>query len=117
MFRLRSLLANLHRAAFRGELALAAFLCIAAFGVSLPNDLVVETDEVTWPAETEKEVEEAEEDRVAEDPRQSGQGRQYAADHSRVARLCQTRWRNRPLPPETRSGHRLPNGLLAPPRC
>ncbi len=117
MSELLSLLKTLRRAAFRCELALVAFLSIAAIGVSVPSGLVVELDEAAWPVESEDEPQEGEEENVAQGPRQIELRRQNSADRSKAYRVRQTVRLSRPLPLETKAGHRLPNGLMAPPRC
>ena len=112
-----SLLKPWCRAAFRCELALMAFLSIAAFGVSLPSSLVVELDESAWPAESEDEPQESEEESVAQRPRRIELRRLNSVDRSQATQVRQSLCLRRPLPLETKAGHRLPNGLMAPPRC
>jgi hypothetical protein len=117
MSELLSLLKTLSRAAFRCELALIAFLSIAAIGVSLPSSLVVELDEAAWPVESEDEPQEGEEESVAQGTRQFELRRQGSVDRSRATQVRQPLCLSRPMPLETKAGHRLPNGLMAPPRC
>ncbi len=117
MAKLLSLLTPLRRTAFCCELALMAFLSVAAVGVCLPGRLVVELDESVWPVETEDETQEGEEESVVQSPRRLQLRRLSTLDRARIARGRRTLCLGSSLLPETKAGHRLPNGLMAPPRC
>lgn len=117
MSKLLSLLTTLRHTAFCCELALMAFLSAATVGVCLPGELVVELDESAWPAESEDENQEGEEESVVQSPRQFELQRQSTLERARAAGSRRTLSLSRPLPPATKPGHRLPNGLMAPPRC
>jgi hypothetical protein len=117
MSSLRSLLTTMTFAVFRCELVLMALLGIAAFGVSLPSDLVVELEESTWPAETEDETQEGEEESLVQSPRRFELERQNSPGQARANVARCSRSLSWSLPRVTKAGHRLPNGLMAPPRC
>lgn len=117
MSKLLSLLTTLRHTAFCCELALMAFLSAATVGVCLPGELVVELDESAWPAESEDENQEGEEESVVQSPRRLELRRQHTLERVRIARGRRTLCLSRPVPPDTKAGHRLPNGLMAPPRC
>ena len=94
-----------------------ALLSVAAVGICLPGGLVVELDESAWPAEAEDEKHEGQEESVVENSRRLELRRQSTLDRVKSARGRRTIYLSRPLPRETKAGHRLPNGLLAPRRC
>ena len=110
-------LTRLSRAILRCELALVTCLSVMLVGVAVPGSFLVELDEASWPAETEDETQERLEEEAAQGPRRFEVLRHSAAASGRpLIRQCSVSL-IRPLLPGVKAGHRLPNGLLAPPRC